>query len=451
MGEFRNDVFVGVFGENLKARVDRDPSKIIAFYLPQFHRIRENSEWWSPGFTEWTNVATATKNFEGHYQPHVPRELGFYDLASANIMEEQVALARAYGVHGFSFYYYWFSGRRILEKPIDNFIASEIDFPFCFTWANENWTRTWDGKDKLILLDQKYEPGFEHKLIEDMAPAFADKRYIRVNDSPMLIIYRAKAIPNVEQVIKNMKREAKKLGFKDLHIVVTDFYDLNSPNEVGADALVEFPPHKFNGPNNLYEHPVSFLNQSFRGGLVDYRKVVIQSLKRSKPSFKLYRTAMPSWDNTARRQDTPTVFVGANPSLFRVWLENLRAYNRESNLEGKDDSFIFINAWNEWAEGAHLEPDLKFGLGNLEAVLSSSWFDPSSARQSQREQIDQINAAAASELSPLGHAGPKPIQESDFNKLPRMNVLHRVSHWLTKFPKLFEFLRHLYLAFKAII
>ena len=182
----------------------RDDSKLIAFYLPQYHRIAENSEWWGPGFTEWTNVVKGKPNFDGHYQPHLPREFGFYDLSNVEVMREQAEMAKLYGVGAFCFYYYWFSGRRILEKPIDNFLASDIDIDYCLCWANENWTRTWDGDTKSVLMHQKYEESDPLVFISSLLPHFRDRRYIRVNGKPMLVVYRAKDIPNVKNVFASM-------------------------------------------------------------------------------------------------------------------------------------------------------------------------------------------------------------------------------------------------------
>jgi hypothetical protein len=368
-----------------------DQSKLIAFYLPQFHRIAENSEWWGPGFTEWTNVVKGKPNFDGHYQPHLPRELGFYDLSSTEVMREQAEMAKLYGINGFCFYYYWFSGRRILEAPIDNFLASDIEIDYCLCWANENWTRTWDGDTRSVLMHQKYEDSDPLEFITSLLPHFSDRRYIRVNGKPMLVVYRAKDIPNTESVFAVWRKAVVEAGFVGLHIAVVDFYDITTPMEVGADALVEFPPHKFNGPQCKTDEIPAFTNRDFRGGMVDYAKLMAQSAVRPHPDFNLYRGIIPSWDNTARRQDTSTIIHGANPELFREWLKYLRTYNREY-FPSREDNFIFVNAWNEWGEGCHLEPDQKWGLGYLEAVAKSAYF----------KKIDATLEKARDNL--LGHA-----------------------------------------------
>lgn len=359
----------------------KDDCRLIAFYLPQYHRIPENNEWWGPGFTEWTNVARARPNFPEHYQPHIPSELGFYDLSHVETMREQTDLARTFGIYGFCYYYYWFSGRRVLEKPVDNFMASDIDFPFCLCWANENWTRTWDGDTKSVLLEQCYSPEDPSRLIDSLLPAFLDKRYIRIDNKPLLVIYRIKEVPEPRQTIDAWRQRAQEAGLEGLYVAVVDFYDISHPDEVGADALVEFPPHKYNYPNNRPNVRPPISNPKFAGNMLDYRKVVLQSARRLRPEFTLFRGIIPSWDNTARRQDTPTTVINSSPPLYGEWLRYLRAYSRQAHKE-QNHRFIFVNAWNEWAEGCHLEPDVKYGRAYLAETLRSSWFD------GQNEDVD---------------------------------------------------------------
>ncbi|QCS63265.1 glycosyltransferase WbsX family protein [Achromobacter denitrificans] len=422
-----------------------DTSKLIAFYLPQYHRVAENSEWWGPGFTEWTNVARGRPNFEGHYQPHIPRELGFYDLDRVEIIREQAALAREYGIHGFCFYYYWFSGRRILERPLDRFLESDIDMPFCLCWANENWTRTWDGDTKSVLLEQKYSDGDEERFIQDIYPFLSDPRYISVDGKPLLVVYRIKELPQPKVSIKKWKKEAERLGLPGLHVSVVDFYDISDPREVGADAMVEFPPHKFNGPQNRPDPEPAFSNPNFRGGLVDYARVVAQSMLRPKPSFILYRGIIPSWDNTARRQDTGTIIVNATPSLFGSWLRYLRTYTREVRPNASDP-LIFVNAWNEWGEGCHLEPDIQWGLGYLDEVARSSHVAPEDqvsinlAREAAFTRMDQIAARDGIKL------------KANLNKHKPMNPgVLRIAHMLRKVPILHTIARHVYRAIHTIL
>jgi len=414
-----------------------DSAKVIAFYLPQYHRIAENSEWWGSGFTEWTNVVKAHPNYDGHYQPHLPRELGFYDLSNIEVMREQAEIAKLYGVHAFCFYYYWFSGRRILEKPIDNFLHSDIDINYCLCWANENWTRTWDGDTRSILMEQKYLESDPQEFIASLIPHFRDRRYIRIDGKPMLVVYRAKDIPNVSSVFAIWRRVAEAEGFLGLHIVIVDFYDISRPDEVGGDALVEFPPHKFNGPQTVPDTMPNILNDDFRGGIVDYSKVLAQSANRPQPDFTLYRGVLPSWDNTARRQDTPTILYGSSPDLFEKWLRYIRAYTRDA-FRDRSDPFIFVNAWNEWGEGCHLEPDQKWGLAYLEALKRSSWFTPDSATTGSSRQ-DLLKAAAIAVTLRGLHSGAAAqdvdsVVQSMELVVPTEDRIQKVAFMLRRYP-----------------
>jgi hypothetical protein len=232
---------------------------------------------------------------------------------------------------------------------------------------------------------QKYADSDPEDFIDSLLPYFSDRRYIRVDGKPMLVVYRAKDIPEVQTVFARWRRAVEAAGFPGLHIAVVDFYDIVRADEVDADALVEFPPHKFNGVGSNPDVMPDITNPDFQGSIVDYAKVVAQSANREMPDFTLYRAAMPSWDNTARRQNTPTIVHGASPGLFGDWLRYLRAYTREHHA-GRQDNFIFVNAWNEWGEGCHLEPDQKTGLRNLEAVAKSAWFEPATALDAVRER-----------------------------------------------------------------
>ena len=347
----------------------KDMSKIIAFYLPQYHEVEQNSEWWGEGFTDWVNVAKAREIYPGHYQPHIPGELGFYDASQELTLQKQSDLAKQYGLHGFAFYWYWFDGFRILEKPIDVFYNSKIDFNYCFCWANEPWARNWDGNPGEILIDQIYSEGFEKHLVNDLAIYWKDERYISVDGRPLLIIYRINHIPNVKKVVSEIRGESKRQLKLDPYIIGVDFYDMPNEVDTGLDGIVEFPPHKFWGDNN-YKQPVPEVNKDFVGTVIDYKKVVLQSVLRVfNPDRTLFKTSFPSWDNTPRRPNAGVIIENTNPKLFEFWLSALRQYTRERL--GKSNNFIFINAWNEWAEGAHLEPDRRIGRGFLEAIRSS--------------------------------------------------------------------------------
>lgn len=337
--------------------------KAIAFYLPQYHPVKENSEWWGPGFTEWTNVAKGKPNFKGHYQPHVPRDLGFYDLRLPEVMHAQAELAKKYGVYGFCFYWYWFGGRRVLEKPIELFFKENVNLPFCFCWANENWTRTWDGLEKDVLLGQNHSPEDDLAFIQAMLPYFHDERYIKEDGKPVLLVYRVDLFPDMKATSERWRNAAKSAGFPDLHLCAVQFYGIDDPRPWGFDAAVEFPPHKFLGSENSCTEKVEYLNKDFRGGVSDYRKIIAQALTKDTPDYIWYRGVIPSWDNTARRQNTPHIIKNSSPDLYQFWLAKVTRAAKDTG-----QSFVFINAWNEWGEGCHLEPDLKNEHRYLEAT-----------------------------------------------------------------------------------
>jgi len=431
----------------------KDDSKLIAFYLPQYHRIPENSEWWGPGFTEWTNVVKGHPNFDGHYQPHQPRDLGFYDLSNVEVMREQAEMARDYGVYGFCFYHYWFSGRRVLEKPVDNFIKSDIDMNFCLCWANENWTRTWSGDTESVLLGQSYTDEDDHSFIESLALYLTDSRYILVDGKPLILVYRANQIPDAKRSFAIWRKKALGLGFPGLHIAVVDFYDISSPAEVDADALVEFPPLKFNGPQSRPENPPRITNPDFAGGLVDYHKVIAQSAGRAPESYRLYRGIMPSWDNTARRQDTGTIVLNSNPVLYAEWLKYIRAYTRQYHQ--KSDNFIFINAWNEWGEGCHLEPDQKWEMQYLEATLRSAYYED--ADYDLAEVRSKLYTALAKSLSPGEHDSAEAVEKRrDVEQKLRAykpvgHVSNKIAFYALQWPLIYRALRLFYRAYRKLV
>jgi lipopolysaccharide biosynthesis protein len=341
--------------------------KPIAFYLPQYHPIPENDEWWGQGFTEWRNVAKAVPNVPGHHQPHVPADLGFYDLRLLEVQKKQIELAKTYGLYGFCYYYYWFNGRRILERPLDQLAAHpELDFPFCVCWANENWTRTWDGLEKHVLLPQNHGPEDDVAFFNSVLPLMKDPRYIRVDGKPLLMIYRVDLFPDARATAERWRKLAAEAGLPGLHLVAVQFWGINDPRPFGFDAAVEFPPHQYIGPENRPDHFPTITNPQFQGSLVDYVKVATQSVKRPRPDYRLYRGIVPSWDNTARRQDSPVTMINSSPHEYHAWLRQLADEVRRT--QPPEHQLLFINAWNEWGEGCHLEPDLKHGRGYLEAT-----------------------------------------------------------------------------------
>ena len=338
--------------------------KLIAFYLPQFHPIKENDEFWGTGFTEWTNVVRAKPNYEGHYQPEVPADLGYYDLRVPEVLERQAELAQQYGIYGFCFYYYWFAGRRLLERPLETMLASgKPNFPFCICWANENWTRSWDGGAADILIEQDYSADFCERFIRDVIPVMRDGRYIRVDGAPMLLVYRINLIPNPRAVAKRWREICAEEGIGAIHLCAVQSFGIEDPRQYGFDAAVEFPPH---AKRTLID-PRSFpgISPDFGGCLEDYRALIRNQLALPPPRYPLYRGAMPAWDNTARRGNWARIFVHATPELYGQWLAELV---KQSSERQAPERIVFINAWNEWAEGAYLEPDQKLGHARLEAT-----------------------------------------------------------------------------------
>ncbi len=352
--------------------------RLIAFFLPQYHPIPENDLWWGKGFTEWTNVTRARPQFAGHYQPQLPADLGFYDLRLAEVREGQAALARAHGIHGFCYHHYWFGGKRLLHRPLDEVVASgQPDFPFCVCWANENWTRRWDGAESDVLLAQRHSDADSLSFIRSLLPLFGDRRYIRVDGRPLLVVYRAAILPNAVRMTALWRRECRARGEAEPYLVAALTHGFaDDPRSLGFDAAVEFPPHGvFAVPRT---HAVRRLNPLFSGTLLDYRAMVAELLTRPQSEFPLFRTAVPSWDNTARRRNTATVFVGSSPEAYRLWLSALVAQARATRRP--DEQIVFINAWNEWAEGCHLEPDRRYGHAWLEATRSALTDDEGTVR-----------------------------------------------------------------------
>ena len=340
--------------------------KAIALYLPQFHRIPENDLWWGEGFTEWTNVRQGRPQFWGHYQPHVPHpDIGYYDLSDPGVMEKQAQMARQFGIHGFCFYYYWFNGRRLLEMPTDRLLASgKPDFPFCFCWANENWTRRWDGQEREVLMDQQHSYESDERFIRDMLPAFRDRRYIRINGRPLLAIYRPGLLPNPKATFAHWREVCRNEGLGEIYLTGFKAFGFQDPEPTGMDAAAEFITHHHEVAKSAREEFSVF--NDFDGLIYDYRKVSENILNHPTGNFTLFRQVMPSWDNTARRREHGTIFARSDPQLYCRWLQ--RAVLHTRRYANPDERLIFINSWNEWAEGAHLEPDERYGYAWLNAT-----------------------------------------------------------------------------------
>jgi ADP-heptose:LPS heptosyltransferase len=340
--------------------------RIFAFYLPQFHPIGENNYGHRPGFTEWDNVIKARPLFRGHYQPRVPGELGYYDLRSVEVMREQIRLANDHGIAGFCFYFYYFQGKRLLYKPIDHYVKSDIKAPFFFLWANENWTRRWDGGDNEIIISQNHSPEDDLAFIRDLLPVFADNRYVKVTGKPILLIYKTQLFPNILGSTELWRDEVVKRGFPGLYLVMADDWtgNLNHPRELGFDASYEIPSNLVPEQVLLQNTKHLGLKNGFEGRIVDYRKFASFHLGRPFPDYKRFRTVMAPWDNTARYGSRAMVHVNTDNDAYRLWLSQALIDTRRRYAP--EERIVFLHSWNEWCEGTYVEPDGRYGRHLLE-------------------------------------------------------------------------------------
>jgi lipopolysaccharide biosynthesis protein len=341
--------------------------RLIAFYLTQFHPIPENDQWWGKGFTEWTNVTKAVPLFDGHYQPHLPTDFGFYDLRVRATRHDQIRMAKEYGIDGFCYHYYWFSGKRLLHQPLDDMLADpESDMPFCLCWANENWTRRWDAAEHEILVAQRYLPDDDLNFIKSLLPFLRDPRYIRLNGKPLLIVYRPQHLSDARKTAGIWRQHCRDSGIGEIHLCAALTHGNEDYEQFGFDSGVEFPPHNAGCPNSAHRVP---FNSPFRGYAVEFSEIAGIFLGRKHKQQDVFRCVFPSWDNTARTGDRAVFVLNTCPENYEYWLsESIR--RTEADFPNQD-RFVFINAWNEWAEGCHLEPDRKYGRRYLEATLAA--------------------------------------------------------------------------------
>ncbi|MFM1798161.1 MAG: hypothetical protein RLZZ117_439 [Cyanobacteriota bacterium] len=373
----------GSFFEEFEERYTKDTYvKLFAFYLPQFHRIPENDLWWGDGFTEWSNTSKSKVRFDGHYQPRIPHDsIGYYDLSEASTLERQAELAQKANINGFCFYYYWFAGKRLLETPIENLYANpHIPLEYVICWANENWTRKWDGLDHHILIGQDYNKGWEIGFIQDVAKFFSDPRYVRLNGDPVLIVYKLLDIPDPERVISSWRDWCANNGIGKISVWAVYDVQFTTLELPYIDRFIEFPPRQVGALKKLDEKNYHSNASDFH--LYDYKTLVesithSQSIADSLP-FPIYRTAMMSWDNSARRQEGFSVWVNYSIDRFYAWCRHIWQYTIDR--QPVDERFIFINAWNEWAEGTYLEPDQRFGFANINALSRAMAHIPSERR-----------------------------------------------------------------------
>jgi lipopolysaccharide biosynthesis protein len=365
---------------NARLRAARKTLRLLAFYLPQFHPIPENDLWWGRGFTEWTNVAKAKPLFPGHHQPHLPSDLGFYDLRVPEVREAQADMARSYGISGFCYYHYWFHGRRLLHRPFDEVLASRRpEFPFCLCWANENWTRTWDGTDRQVLMPQQHSAEDDRAHFEHLLPAFRDSRYVRVDGKPLFLVYRTELLPDPARTAEIWRARAAAAGLGDLYLArVENFISDVDPKTLGFDAAVEFAPDWRVLPSAMFRRGRWDLwsKVQYRLRLVPrvylthrvyaYEALIRQMLAKPQVHYKRFRAATPRWDNSPRRASDSVIFRDSTPELYENWLRALIRSTIDT-FQG-EERLVFVNAWNEWAEGSHLEPEQLWGRGYLEAT-----------------------------------------------------------------------------------
>jgi lipopolysaccharide biosynthesis protein len=342
--------------------------KAIAFYLPQFHPFPENNRWWGNGFTEWTNVGKARPLFKGHYQPHCPIHFGYYDLRVPEVMVEQACIARQYGISGFAYHFYWFDGRTIMELPLRGMLANDaVAMPFFLNWANENWTRRWDGKDNEVLIAQKYSLEDGRAMMRHVAEYMRDPRYIRVAGRPVFSVYRPGRIPDLSRMVEVWRDEARKQGVGDLHLLGVQIHESDDYREAGFDASLEFAPHGVMPGRDLSDI-YGQRRDVFQGSIHSYEAMIQLSLEQQDSGLPRYRCVTLGWDNTARVPARAAIFDGFTIDSYRRWLSELCDRARNETWRKPDERFVFINAWNEWAEGTHLEPDQRYGFAYLEAT-----------------------------------------------------------------------------------
>lgn len=341
------------------------PARLVAFYLPQFHTFPENDAWWGKGFTEWRNVTRALPQFEGHAQPRLPADLGFYDLDNPQVMRDQARLAAEYGISAFCFYYYWFNGRTLMEAPLRRWLAdTEIDLPFCLCWANENWTRRWDGRNQDVLITQQHSAQDDLSFIAHIADYLRDRRALKVDGKPILLIYRPQLLPDPKATAERWRQWCRLNGIGEIHLAYVQGFERPDPRDIGFDAAVEFPPNIAN-PSSL--NAAQFLlNPEYEGEVLDWRELAAQMQATPLPDYPLYPGVNPGWDNEARRPGRGRVLLHASPRAYGDWLHA----TIHQRLKGKPSErrLVFINAWNEWAEGAVLEPDARLGHAWLHAT-----------------------------------------------------------------------------------
>ena len=343
---------------------DQVPAKLIAFYFPQFHPFEENDRIWGKGFTEWTNTTKCKPQFVGHRQPKLAGELGFYDTRLKHTLKRQIELAKGHGVYGFCFHHYWFSGKPVMRAPYDLMMANpDLDIPFCLHWANEPWTARWDGMQEKggVLLAQNHNPEDDIAFIKDIEPALRDRRYIKVNGRPLFVVYRPHLFPDIKASVKRWNDYLNSVGLPSLYLChLQQCFDAPfDPNTINFDAAIEYPPHHLETSHitdmfDFYGKPECTV--------YNYKKLVDVALNRKQEPYEWFRGIMVGWDNTPRRRNG-AVYVNDTPCEYGRYLEGI--INQAKQHPDKDKRLVFINSWNEHAEGCYLDPDFDRGYAML--------------------------------------------------------------------------------------
>lgn len=345
-------------------------TKIVAFYLPQFHKMATNDKYHGKGFTEWTNVAKAIPQFPGHYQPHIPFDVGFYDLSNLESLKRQVFLAKRFGIYGFCFHYYWFSGKKEMVSPLKLLVENkELDIKFCLNWANENWSCLWDGGNKELIYEQKLNEGDDDKFMDDIIPYFLDERYIKINGCPLFSIYDPEKFPKerLRNFISNMNKRAREVGLPGVSVYLISRTKDFDPEDYGAEGILEYL-------NYFYKEIVKdglnpgIVNPDFKGFVLDGTNTVKEKRYFIEHQAKNYiRNVLVGFDNTARKANSGCfILIGMEPDKYKTILKDFILESKK--VHDQSHNFVFVCSWNEWAEGSHLEPDLKYGYRYLQST-----------------------------------------------------------------------------------